>query len=316
MTVGNFAIASWLLIELAKQSVITVAIIVSLQTLLIALVAALLSRFCVRDAQSSHRLWLAAVGLLLIIIPVRGFHGGWPVEIASKVSVEGAVLQDSDYSALTASETLLAPGTGNDLPSDLVVQSSQRLLDAGSLQVVSSRQSASEDQLYSPAANATPAKAVIAEAPDAAEASIGLNFAKFLWRGYLLVCALALLRLGWNMWKLRVKTRSGTTLNDASGDVFARAANSIGLGFLPTIKVVDGVSMPLTCGIFQPMVLLPSHFEDWSPAEQRAVALHELMHVKRRDVMWELLSRVMRAVYWFHPASAFLSRQLVHGASG
>jgi uncharacterized GH25 family protein len=38
--------------------------------------------------------------------------------------------------------------------------------------------------------------------------------------------------------------------------------------------------------------------------------MHELLHIKRRDIASELLSRLMRACYWFHPAAWFVSRQV------
>jgi beta-lactamase regulating signal transducer with metallopeptidase domain len=37
------------------------------------------------------------------------------------------------------------------------------------------------------------------------------------------------------------------------------------------------------------------------PAERRQVILHELAHVKRRDLLWGWTAEVARTVYFFHP---------------
>ena len=40
---------------------------------------------------------------------------------------------------------------------------------------------------------------------------------------------------------------------------------------------------------------------EWSDDRRRAVLLHELGHVRRRDLIGHTLARITCAVYWFHP---------------
>ncbi|MEL7481807.1 MAG: M56 family metallopeptidase [Pseudomonadota bacterium] len=61
-------------------------------------------------------------------------------------------------------------------------------------------------------------------------------------------------------------------------------------------------SSPLVTGLARPVVLLPAWFEsDYSPVERRVALMHELAHVKRRD-LWALqLSAMVQALQWFNP---------------
>jgi beta-lactamase regulating signal transducer with metallopeptidase domain len=68
--------------------------------------------------------------------------------------------------------------------------------------------------------------------------------------------------------------------------------------------------VPLTSGVFRPIVLLPKLARDWDESMQRTVLLHELAHVKRGDVLCQLIGRVACTLYWFHPLAWYGLRQL------
>jgi hypothetical protein len=59
--------------------------------------------------------------------------------------------------------------------------------------------------------------------------------------------------------------------------------------------------MPFGCGVLAPTIVIPEESEGWSVSRRRAVLLHELAHVRRRDLLAHLLSRIACACYWFHP---------------
>ncbi|MXW35093.1 MAG: M56 family metallopeptidase, partial [Chloroflexi bacterium] len=63
------------------------------------------------------------------------------------------------------------------------------------------------------------------------------------------------------------------------------------------------VPTPMAGGPWRPVILLPSDAEDWSPERRAVVLAHELIHVRRRDALREVVGRAAVALYWFHPLS-------------
>lgn len=63
----------------------------------------------------------------------------------------------------------------------------------------------------------------------------------------------------------------------------------------------DRVEMPMTWGVFRPLILLPAGHSAWPAERQRLVFAHELIHVQQRDCLFQLLMQFACALYWFHP---------------
>ncbi len=68
--------------------------------------------------------------------------------------------------------------------------------------------------------------------------------------------------------------------------------------------------VPVTWGVFRPVVLLPEQAQQWAEPLRRNVLLHELSHIKRGDVGFQLIGRLATAVYWFHPLAWYALRRL------
>jgi beta-lactamase regulating signal transducer with metallopeptidase domain len=66
------------------------------------------------------------------------------------------------------------------------------------------------------------------------------------------------------------------------------------------------VDSPVTFGFAAPVILLPERFSSMDPRFQSAIACHELLHVRRRDWAHHLAEEIVRAIFWFHPAIAWL----------
>lgn len=71
-------------------------------------------------------------------------------------------------------------------------------------------------------------------------------------------------------------------------------------------RLSSQVDSPVTFGFLAPVVLLPERFTSLDPRFQSAIACHELLHVRRRDWAHHLGEEALRALFWFHPAIAWL----------
>ena len=70
------------------------------------------------------------------------------------------------------------------------------------------------------------------------------------------------------------------------------------------------VAMPLTWGIFRPVIVLPSSAAHWPQDRRRIVFSHELAHIARHDWLLQICAEFARAVYWFHPLAWLAAARL------
>jgi biopolymer transport protein ExbD len=63
----------------------------------------------------------------------------------------------------------------------------------------------------------------------------------------------------------------------------------------------SGRTIPMVWGLFRPTVMLPAEACDWTDAQIRSVFLHELAHIKRRDLASQFLVQIACALHWFNP---------------
>ena len=91
----------------------------------------------------------------------------------------------------------------------------------------------------------------------------------------------------------------------------ASVVDAIGLARADAeFRVAATPTRPVTFGVLRPVVVVPSDFATFPEDEQKAVACHELVHVRRRDWVRNLGDEIVRAVAWFHPAAWWLTRQI------
>ena len=71
------------------------------------------------------------------------------------------------------------------------------------------------------------------------------------------------------------------------------------------------ITTPLTIGALKPVVLVPAGFFLRMPIEQaEAVLVHEIAHICRQDYLLGLIQALICNIFFFHPAIAYLSRQI------
>ncbi|HZB25808.1 MAG TPA: M56 family metallopeptidase [Vicinamibacterales bacterium] len=116
----------------------------------------------------------------------------------------------------------------------------------------------------------------------------------------LLIACGALGRVAWiaaGVVRLRALKRSGEIASSAEYDELQAV-----IGVRAMVRYVPGLGQPVTFGFRGPVVLLPERTRDLPEALRRAVAAHELWHVRRRDWLWTVTEETIRAALWFHPA--------------
>ena len=90
----------------------------------------------------------------------------------------------------------------------------------------------------------------------------------------------------------------------------AAAAASLKLAGQPRLVMSDQVEMAFAFDALSPTIILPVSAEEWSDDRRRAVLLHELAHIRRRDLIGHIIAGVACALYWFNPFVWAAARRL------
>lgn len=71
------------------------------------------------------------------------------------------------------------------------------------------------------------------------------------------------------------------------------------------------VDMPMTYGIWKPVILVPAAlFFQLSPVQLEAIIAHELAHIKRHDYLINLLQSFLEVVFFFHPIFWWINKTI------
>ena len=70
---------------------------------------------------------------------------------------------------------------------------------------------------------------------------------------------------------------------------------------IPSLGLSAEISSPVVTGLIYPQILLPKSSLDWEEDTINHVLLHELGHVKRRDLWISVASHLTCALHWYNP---------------
>lgn len=279
--------ASWFAAQFASQLIgpVGVLLVICLQVALLAGLSQLLSSR-IKQAAIGHRLWLSSVVLVLALLPLHLFFGGWPVVITSETQKVSSTIHTQPTAPQLNDTSFTSP---DDTIEPIAAQTNPVI---GAATTINPTNDKSTHRSTLPTIN-------MQQWAVAALLMVYLSIASWLaWR-----TALATARL----------TRSAHAAQPPGERItrlLQELAEELELKRLPSIGLTEHVSMPLVFGFFKPTILLPIGFTAWDADGQRAVLAHELAHVARRDAWGQLLSRIMCCLYWFHPASWWIERRL------
>jgi beta-lactamase regulating signal transducer with metallopeptidase domain len=124
--------------------------------------------------------------------------------------------------------------------------------------------------------------------------------APWIWLGG---AAILFLRLAWASVQLSRMVRRLPLLGDRVVErVLLDCADEMGLCAAPPILAADHLSGPAVVGLWKPRLLVPRRVcAAFGLGELRLMFLHELAHVRRRDVMVSWLLGGLAALHWFNP---------------
>lgn len=137
--------------------------------------------------------------------------------------------------------------------------------------------------------------------------SIPRSWGLLLFIAWILAASVATVRLVAGLWRLRELRRSCIEIDPAIREIIA----SFNASRAVKIATSERVSVPAVLGFFKPMIVIPSWaLRELPPEELRIVLLHEFAHLRRWDDWSNLLQKLVRALFIFHPAVWWIESRL------
>jgi beta-lactamase regulating signal transducer with metallopeptidase domain len=123
--------------------------------------------------------------------------------------------------------------------------------------------------------------------------------------------ALFALRLAYGLARVWWMERRAVELMD---DEWVRLTDGLSrrlrLGRIVRLLREPAATVPMTWGVFHPVILLPGEADGWESERRRVVLAHELAHVRRWDALTQWIAHVALAVYWFNPLVWVAARKM------
>jgi len=121
-----------------------------------------------------------------------------------------------------------------------------------------------------------------------------------------------LLRIGSGLVRLRQLRRNAVAIDATSfsATTVAKLQNNTN-GRRVGLYHSDEVSVPMVIGFVRPAVILPSELVPQLSEEERGViVLHEMAHIRRWDDWTNLVQKIVKAIFFFHPAVWWIDNRL------
>ncbi|MBS1813075.1 MAG: hypothetical protein JST84_33220 [Acidobacteria bacterium] len=231
------------------------------------------------SATTRHLVWSLALGALLILPVLTFMLPVWQVPVLP--AKQTAVLAPAATAPVVASESsvLDAPVV---LPEITVASFSQT--------------AATKNEI---------------EPPVVTKPTWNINWFKVAISVWLIGVLLVLGRLALGTLRMRRITYEAECLTDYHWSALtSRLRAQLDLSAHISLYASEEISMPVTWGIWRPVVLLPAESAQWSTDWRRIVLLHELAHIKRRDCLTQMIANWACAFYWFHPLTWYAAKRL------
>lgn len=133
-----------------------------------------------------------------------------------------------------------------------------------------------------------------------------------LFLAWMMAVCFSILRLATGLWRVRELRMSCVAIEGADlNPAIRKAAADFGSSRSVTLATSERVRVPAAIGFFRPMIVIPGWaLRELPPDELHIILLHEFAHVRRWDAWTNLLQKIVRAVFFFHPAVWWIEKQL------
>ena len=120
-----------------------------------------------------------------------------------------------------------------------------------------------------------------------------------------------LARLLWGLRETHRLTRTATPLHGYR-ELWKQCCEQVGVSPAAcTLAVSEEIAVPMTVGVFPPLVLLPpAVLEGAADSDLRAVLTHELVHVAQRDFAWNFALGLLALPVAWHPLVRLVQQRL------
>ena len=129
---------------------------------------------------------------------------------------------------------------------------------------------------------------------------------------WIFFAALAATRIAVGLWNVRRLRRSGVAIETSKLHPAVREMLQQCQTIRPvTVCSSSMVSVPTAIGFFKPVILIPEWALRELPVEElKIILLHEFTHLRRWDDWTNLAQKIVRTVFFFHPAVWWIERRL------
>ena len=308
--------------QLALQALFGAGIGVAVKGIVLLLVAGGLTLLMRRaSAAAKHSVWTAAL-IALLVMPFLSSH---TPSISIPVPVDWAVsdptiraaqpLEITDRMPVRVLQVPVEPAPARDVAATTIAADgppAEAEAGAGVTAAAAppSAPDASSQRVQRGVDHTAATNPVHVRAAEAASAEKSPWFVRVAWiwlAGVVLVAGWFALQHASVRW---LEQQARPIPDDATHRMITLLAASIGLR--RNVRVLEGsvATMPMTWGVWRPVVLLPAGAAQWSTQRLRDVLLHELAHIKRADLLTQVLAQFACTLHWFNPLVWVAARRM------
>lgn len=143
------------------------------------------------------------------------------------------------------------------------------------------------------------------------ELQLSGSWATYLFVLWAVIAILLLLRLAGSLWHVRRLRRQCPEIDPRFHPELVDILRQYQGGRQTRLLVSEDVRVPTALGFFRPSIVLPAWaIDELSGDELKVILLHELAHLRRWDDWTNLAQKLLKAVFFFHPAVWWIESRL------